>query len=121
MAFYLVTMTHNNLDGWTQHLQSHIAFLRQMLEEGSLRASGPLPEAPVRGGFLIVKADTRAAVDALIARDPFSTEGLIDGLKKRGLPESNCYSDSSADRRRRCQHEAYDTMPPISESVSSIK
>jgi len=73
-------MTHNNLDGWTQHLQSHIAFLRQMLEEGSLRASGPLPEAPVRGGFLIVKADTRAAVDALIARDPFSTEGLIDGL-----------------------------------------
>ena len=80
MAFYLVTMTHSNLSGWTRHVQSHIAFLRQILEEGSLRASGPLVEAPVKAGLLIIKADTRLAAEAIIARDPFSREGLIDEL-----------------------------------------
>ena len=80
MAFYIVTMTHGNLDGWTRHLQPHIVFLREILEEGVLRASGPLTDASVKTGFLIIKANDRPHVEAIIARDPFAKEGLIDDL-----------------------------------------
>lgn len=80
MAFFLVTMTHSNLEGWTRFLQPHIAFLRDILEEGPLRASGPLTDAEVRAGFLVITASSRADVEAIISRDPFAREGLIDQL-----------------------------------------
>ena len=83
MAFFLVTMTHTDLEGWTRHLQAHVAYLRRLVSAGSLRASGPLTDAPVKAGFLIITAADRTAADAIIADDPFAKEGLIDELTIR--------------------------------------
>lgn len=80
MAFYLVTMTHPDGDGWGHHVVPHVAFLQSLIEAGKIKASGPLTGLGKRAGFIIMTADTREEVEQLIAQDPFSVEGLIDKL-----------------------------------------
>lgn len=58
-----------------EHRGEHRAFLRALLDGGSLVASGPLPQAG--GALLILRADDEAAALALLDADPFRREGLI--------------------------------------------
>lgn len=54
----------------------HRAFLRSLLDAGSLLASGPLMEqAP--GALLIVRAADHESVTTLLASDPFAQAELI--------------------------------------------
>ena len=54
----------------------HRAFLRDLLDQGRLLASGPwVGAAP--GALLLVVADDTAAVESLLDADPFHREGLI--------------------------------------------
>ncbi|MFT7774277.1 YciI family protein [Roseateles sp.] len=58
-------------------LQAHLEWVAA--HEGLLRAAGSLresPEATPVGGLWVVRAPDRAAVEALIATDPFTTGGL---------------------------------------------
>lgn len=80
MAFFLVTMTHPDGEGWGRHVIPHVAFLQSLIEAGQIKASGPVTGLGKRAGFIIMTADTREEVEQLIAQDPFAVEGLIDDL-----------------------------------------
>lgn len=80
MAFFLVTMTHPDGDGWGQHVMPHVDYLRSLIEAGKIRASGPVTGLGKRAGFIIMTVGDREEVEALIAQDPFAIEGLIDEL-----------------------------------------
>lgn len=61
----------------------HRAFLRSLLEEGSLLASGPwVGEAP--GALLLIVAEDPAAVEQMLKADPFQQAGLITQRHIRG-------------------------------------
>jgi uncharacterized protein YciI len=80
MAFFLVTMTHPDGDGWGRHVMPHVAYLQGLISTGKILASGPLAGLSKRAGFIIMTVETREEVDRLVAGDPFATEGLIDEL-----------------------------------------
>ena len=80
MAFFLVTMTHPDGDGWGRHVIPHVNYLRGLIEAGKIRASGPVTGLGKRAGFIIVTVDSREEVERLVAEDPFAIEGLIDEL-----------------------------------------
>ncbi|WP_213992891.1 YciI family protein [Sodalis sp. dw_96] len=80
MAFFIVTMTHPDGDGWKKHLHEHIDYLQKLVQQGVLRASGPVKNSPLRSGFLIFKAASRKEVELLIEKDPFSLARLIVSL-----------------------------------------
>ena len=80
MAFFLVTMTHPDGEGWGRHVGHHVAFLQRLIGAGKIRASGPVRGLGKRAGFIIFTADSRDEVERLIAEDPFAVEGLIDEL-----------------------------------------
>lgn len=80
---YAVTYEHHDEVGWRQHLVPHITWLQDRLKEGSLLASGPFNALPHKAALLIMSASDRAALDALIASDPFAIEGLIENMTIR--------------------------------------
>ena len=80
MALYAVTYEHPDEAGWQAQLAPHIAYLQDLLAEGVLLASGPFPDRPVKSALLLLKAEDRPALDAIIARDPFAEHGLIDAM-----------------------------------------
>lgn len=80
MAFYVVTMSHPDGPEWNRHVLAHVRYLLELVRAGKLKASGPLKGTPLRSGFLIMKADSRAEVEEMIAGDPFSQEDLITSL-----------------------------------------
>ncbi len=57
-------------------LADHVAWLERGYAEGLLLASGR--KEPRDGGILLAVAPDRAAVEALVARDPFATAGLAE-------------------------------------------
>ncbi|KXV61221.1 hypothetical protein AD948_02470 [Acetobacter senegalensis] len=81
MPVYLVRMDHPDGEGWGQHVAVHVLYLRRLIQEGRLLASGPLKGTPLRSGFLIMKGANRQEIDAMIAGDPFASEGLICDLR----------------------------------------
>lgn len=85
MAVFAVRFEHPDAAGWQARLGPHIRWLQDRLRDGSLLASGPLPGTAAAGGsdsaMLIVEAADRAAVEAMIATDPFAIQGLIANLR----------------------------------------
>jgi len=49
---------------------AHRAFLQKGYDAGHFLLSGP--QIPARGGFLVARAASRAALDALLADEPFT-------------------------------------------------
>lgn len=80
MAFYIVTMSHPDGPEWNRHVAEHVEYLLELVEKEKLKASGPLKGSPLRSGFLIIVANSRTEVEALIEEDPFSREKLIVSL-----------------------------------------
>lgn len=80
MAFFLVTMTHPDGEGWGRHVMAHVDYLRGLIADRKVRASGPLEGLGKRAGFILMTVDTRDEADRLVAADPFTVEGLIDEL-----------------------------------------
>jgi uncharacterized protein YciI len=83
MPFFTVTMTHPDGEGWGRPAAAHVDHLRGPVASGTLRASGPLFDGPLRAGFLIVQAATREDVEAIVRDDPFTREGLVVDLTIR--------------------------------------
>jgi hypothetical protein len=73
-------MSHPDGDGWGKYVIPHVEYLKELIEQGKLRASGPAIGTALRTGLLIFSVQDRAELDALIAADPFSIEGLITEL-----------------------------------------
>lgn len=59
-----------------RHLQAHREYLAEHYAAGDFIASGP--QTPRVGGVIMMKAENRAAVDAIIAQDPFNINGIAD-------------------------------------------
>ena len=78
--FFVVTMTHPDGAGWGEHVLAHVDYLRGLVANGKLRASGRAIGLPLRAGLLIFTVTDRAELDALIAADPFAIAGLIEDL-----------------------------------------
>ena len=55
----------------------HLEHLRRLVEDGVLVASGPWGPDDARGGLLVFHANDRAAVRAILDRDPFVTQGVV--------------------------------------------
>lgn len=77
MPLYVVRFHHVDEAGWQEQLMPHIAFLQQLLRDGVLKASGPLPGARDKAALLLIEAADRATLDAIIERDPYAQHGLI--------------------------------------------
>ena len=56
---------------------AHLAHLRRLVDDGRLVASGPWGPGDARGGLLVFRANDRAAVQAIVDRDPFMTQGVV--------------------------------------------
>ena len=80
MSIYIVRMEHPDGDGWGKHVVPHVLYLKNLIKEGKLLASGPLKGTKLRAGFLIMVGDSREEIAAMVEADPFATEGLICGL-----------------------------------------
>lgn len=57
-------------------LAAHREHLAKHYEAGNFIASGP--QNPRIGGVIMMKADNREAVDAIIAEDPFHVNGIAN-------------------------------------------
>ncbi len=66
----------------SQYYPAHVEWLKKnestILVPGSLK---PEPDAPPVGGCWIVRADTKAEVEALFKTDPFWVNGLRSGYE----------------------------------------
>lgn len=75
MLTYLVTLTIIvDRAIYEPHLPEHFAYLAQLKAAGHLLLSGPATDQT--GGFILLHADSLAAAQALVERDPLVARGL---------------------------------------------
>jgi uncharacterized protein YciI len=74
---FVVTLSYTvPLEDVDRVLPEHVAWLERQYAAGTLLASGR--RVPRTGGVLLARAEDRAALDALLAGDPFHREGLAE-------------------------------------------
>jgi uncharacterized protein YciI len=72
---FVITLTYRcPLEAIERHLEPHRNWLAVHYRAGRFLLSGPLE--PRTGGLILAQGDNRAAVEALLADDPFSIHGL---------------------------------------------
>ncbi|GAA5128132.1 YciI family protein [Pseudonocardia adelaidensis] len=78
MTIYAVTYRYSDDVATRDRVRpEHREYLRGLADQGLLLLSGPFgPEEPA-GGLLILRAEDKAAVGALIEKDPFTVSGVI--------------------------------------------
>lgn len=81
MNVYTVTMSHPHGRGWDDFVREHVQYLKGLINDGKIIASGPVKGATLRTGFILFRARDIEEVKALVAADPFSREGLIVALE----------------------------------------
>ena len=74
---FVVTLTYVvPLEEVDAHLEEHIDYLEAQYAAGVFLASGP--RVPRTGGVILARADSEAALKAVLDQDPFSRHGLAD-------------------------------------------
>ena len=74
---FIAILTYKKpLEEVDRHLQAHREYLAEHYAAGDFIASGP--QTPRVGGVIMMKAENRAVVDAIIAQDPFNINGIAD-------------------------------------------
>ena len=74
---FIAILTYKKpLEEVDRHLQAHRDYLAKHYAAGDFIASGP--QIPRVGGVIMIKADNRAAVDSIIAQDPFNLHEIAD-------------------------------------------
>ena len=59
-----------------QTVDRHRAYLRELLAQGNMIASGPF--VPREGGGLLLRVEDEAEIQAVLEKDPFQIERLVD-------------------------------------------
>ena len=74
---FIAILTYKKpLEEVDRHLQAHRDYLAVHYAAGDFIASGP--QTPRIGGVIMMKSESRAAVDSIIAQDPFNINGIAD-------------------------------------------
>ena len=74
---FIATLTYKKpLSKVDRFLAAHREYLAEHYAAGDFIASGP--QTPRVGGVIMIKADDRAAVEAIIAKDPFNINSIAD-------------------------------------------
>jgi uncharacterized protein YciI len=74
---FVVTLSYTvPLETVDQLLPEHVAWLDRQYARGSMLASGR--RVPRTGGVLLIRADDRAELDAILAEDPFHEAGIAE-------------------------------------------
>lgn len=74
---FIAILTYKKpLEEVDRFLQAHRDYLAEHYAAGDFIASGP--QNPRIGGVIMMKADNRADVDAIISQDPFNINGIAD-------------------------------------------
>lgn len=81
MNIYLVRMEHPEGPEWNTFVREHVLYLKELIADGTLIASGPLKNTALRAGFLIFRAEDLQQVHRLVNADPFARENLIVNLE----------------------------------------
>ncbi|MDC7122081.1 YciI family protein [Cellulomonas fimi] len=77
MPTFAVTYTYDERTDVRDRVRpEHRDYLRSLVDVGQLLGSGPFTEGDP-GALLVFRTDDRAALDALLAADPFAREGLV--------------------------------------------
>ena len=85
MAIFAVTYTYSATETELGEIRpTHREFLKELLEQQILLASGPMVDRP--GALLIVRADSVEAVADILDQDPFDIAGYIG---ERAIAEWN--------------------------------
>lgn len=74
--FIAILTYKKSLSDVDRFLQAHREYLAKHYAAGDFIASGP--QTPRVGGVIMIKAESRTAVDAIIAQDPFNINGIAD-------------------------------------------
>ena len=74
--FIAILKYKNPLEEVDRFLQAHRDYLAEHYAAGNFISSGP--QTPRVGGVIMIKAENRIAVDAIIAQDPFNINGIAD-------------------------------------------
>ena len=77
-----VIIGHDGPDGAAKRpavRPAHLAHLRPLSEAGRVRIAGPVLDKT--GSLIVVEADSLAEVWALVARDPYVTEGIFNHVE----------------------------------------
>jgi uncharacterized protein YciI len=83
VTVYAVRYTYDRRTGLQDEVRpEHRAYLRSLADSGSLLGSGPFASGDP-GALLIFRADSREALDALLAADPFAGIGVIAATEVR--------------------------------------
>lgn len=82
MTTYAVTYTYTR-DGALrdEHRPVHREFLADLAADGTLLASGPLPEADPPAALLVLDAAGPEEVRELLREDPFQQQGLVEAVQ----------------------------------------
>lgn len=74
---FIAILTYRKpLEEVDRYLQDHRDYLTEHYASGDLIASGP--QNPRIGGVIMIKAENRTAVEAILAQDPFNINGIAD-------------------------------------------
>ncbi|WP_422084339.1 YciI family protein [Variovorax sp.] len=72
---FIVTLTYiRPLEELDALMDAHVAWLKKHYESGLFVASGR--QVPRKGGVILARSGDRAALEALLARDPFVQDGV---------------------------------------------
>ncbi|MEB6060860.1 YciI family protein [Staphylococcus pseudoxylosus] len=80
MKYYIVKYVHKDLFGWKKHLEAHVNYLNNQVQNGNLIASGPIENNldNQNEAFLIFSIYDKSSLTKLLEKDPFWQQGLVD-------------------------------------------
>ncbi|MGH3352790.1 MAG: YciI family protein [Nocardioides sp.] len=81
MSLFAVTYRYaaGSATGRDDHRPSHLEFLTGLYETGRLVVSGPTDASgPEPGALLIVRGESLAEVEKIMAQDPFAGRGYVE-------------------------------------------
>ncbi|MDH3360375.1 MAG: YciI family protein [Desulfobulbaceae bacterium] len=74
---FIVSLTYKcPLSEVDQHIEAHIAYLKEQYAQGYFIASGR--KVPRTGGVILAKAESKEALNKILAEDPFAQNDLAD-------------------------------------------
>ena len=86
--FIAILTYKKTLEEVDRYLQAHRDYLAEHYAAGDFIMSGP--QTPRVGGVIMIKAENRATVDAIISQDPFNINNIADYQIVEFTPTMSC-------------------------------